>query len=164
MADENQQGFLRDEATGALVVQGPGGAGLGLRYLGGVNKTDANFTTTSTSPVDVTGAAVTVTTTGRPVVIVYGAQNISNNNAAPTLGHLQLSEGAVKIHDILYSDLANNVGQPVYASFVLLDGARIPSAGSHTYKLMADVTGFGAGTLTISRVAESPIYIHVFEI
>ena len=103
----------------------------------------SNFSTTSTTYSDV-GLSVTITTTGRPVMIVLhpGATalkfGISSSGSNPVI---QVLRDATQIMEVY---LATNV-QLFPVNFVIPDA---PSAGTYIYKVQAKLA-IATGTLTI---------------
>lgn len=112
------------------------------------------FTTASTSYVDITGASITITTTGRPVVLMLIADGsatsyvgISLTSPAGFVGRsyaafIKLVRDATDIQTHVISDTAeqtaSNVGMQIPASLVYFD---VPGAGTYTYKLQGIVNG-----------------------
>lgn len=112
------------------------------------------FTTTSTSYVDVTALTVTITTTGRPVMVFLQC------DASGSTSFLNISSGSVAVGSITLQLLrgATTLGQTVLAQDVTYSGASFGSftqswgpgavlfldgvaAGTYTYKVQAKVSG-----------------------
>lgn len=114
----------------------------------------AGFTTSSTSFVDVTGASVSITTTGRPVWVGLQGSGVSSANAVAcsTLSATIVAcENAILRSGTTISDSnigGNNPAGTSYSftippsSFWYID---VPSAGTYTYKLQTKVN---TGTVT----------------
>lgn len=103
----------------------------------------SNFTTTSTTFVDVTGLTTTVTVPagGRRVQIEIQATGI--NNSATGIWNIALVEDGTVIQQWYLNEptaTANNT--PLSVQF-----SKVPTAGSHTYKVQVATT---AGTVSIS--------------
>lgn len=95
-----------------------------------------NFTTASTTPVDVTDSSITITTTGRPVLLLFAAGQdtgvspefyVRNNNAGSST-YVEFVRGSTMIST--YRVSGTNTGEG--ASSMFLD---TPAAGTYTYKL-----------------------------
>lgn len=100
----------------------------------------ANFTTASTTDVDVTGMSVTVTTGTRPLDIFVSL--LVQNNTAGVQTEVQLLEDGVVVGGMINSAASASSWFPV--TFIT---RRNPAAGSHVYKLQAKVDA--ASSLTI---------------
>lgn len=119
----------------------------------------ANFTTASTSAVQITGLTTTVTIPagGRHAKIsVYTAQLFNSSATTTTIG---IWAGAVGVGTLLQTAALNTTGDststtiPIYCVIV-----NIPSAGSITYNASLTV---GAGTTTFFAATTSPAFILV---
>lgn len=119
----------------------------------------SNFSTTSSSPVDVTNLSVTITTSGRPVKLCLIAADGSTGsfvriNAATgpdARGKLNFFRDAAAISEDLFGLDASTGSNPAYvdvppAAFAFVD---FPGAGTYTYKVQCDVE-LGSGTTTLS--------------
>lgn len=115
----------------------------------------SSFSTTSATAVDVTGMSVSITTTGRPVMVVVTAQ-IALQRAIATgaidmQGFLSVLRGASLL---AYSNpriafptaSTGNVDFTGQASFCYVDA---PVAGSYTYKLQASANPLDTNTTAV---------------
>lgn len=149
-------GLLDDsDAATARATLGADEAGVELGYAS--ITTDA--TNNSTTPADVSGLTVTVTTATRPIVVVFDCNSVNNGNA----------NGGVRI-DILQDGVvigrASSLVNSASASWpVHREIRRSPAAGSHTFKIQ--LATLAAGTATIKAddgTAIGPAYITVREV
>jgi len=114
-----------------------------------VSSSTGAFTTSSGSFVDVTNATVTITTTGRPVVLSLQPDgDVSNPGAligAGTNGSAaRILKDGTAIANYSLAALA------LYQGWMLIDAA--PSAAAHTYKLQVQ-NAFGAtGNTLVTRM------------
>lgn len=134
--------------------------------LGQQLSSSANFTTSNTSYVDVTNLTVTITTTGRPVLIAVIPDGSSNEGyAGAVMGGgpgafdalFKILEGSTTIAacNIVGSTTNTIAGVPV-SSFQTI---RIVSAGTYTYKVQAAVgPTAAAGQLAAVRFAKLIAY------
>jgi hypothetical protein len=91
-------------------------------------------TTNSGTYVDLTNMAITVTTKGNPVLILFSGTcgvSIAGNSIS-----MKLQLDGVDTGVLAVCSPANTSGQPI-----ALTHADVPSAGSHTYKIQWKVTG-----------------------
>lgn len=110
--------------------------------------------TSSASAVDVVGLAVTVTAIGRPIVLTF--DGLVTNNTAGKASNIFITEGST----VIGSYAATAVGTADYWNAhkeVELAGDRLPSVGTHTYKVqMLASTG---GTMTLyASVADRALF------
>lgn len=132
---------------GSLVTAGTFPAGL----LGSAVSLTSNFSTSSTTAVQVTGATKTVTVPagGRAVRISFFASAFTNTAAA--FNTVSIWDGTVGSGTLLATSAPYNTtltgATPVYVSFV-----HVPSAGSKTYNVSAHVSA-GTGQLLASSTA-----------
>jgi uncharacterized protein YjbI with pentapeptide repeats len=111
------------------------------------------YSTSSSSYVDVTNLSVTITTTGRPVMLMLQGPaaggtmtnqvRIYNSSSATTSGSVAFVRDAVTLSEILLQSTSS--GTSIYnaipvGAFTCID---VPSAGTYTYKVQAKIT---AGT------------------
>ncbi len=110
-----------------------------------VSSSSSTFTTTSTTYVDVTNLTVTITTTGRPVVLVLQSTTDADNSGIRAVtgdARLKFLRGATELPMYRYPAL---VADSYYAgSIMLLD---VVAAGTYTYKIQGKIT---AGTLSVT--------------
>lgn len=104
------------------------------------------FTTTSNSLVDVTNLSVTITTSGRPVILMMVPDGNASSNAArvgssasstsSTGGLLAAYEGATQIGllNILFGGATGNLELRTPVTPIFFDA---PVAGTYTYKIQA---------------------------
>lgn len=103
----------------------------------------SNFSTSSTSFVDVTGLTVTVTVPagGRRILIMIGATGV-NTGSTGIWNIALLEDGNYREQWYRNQDTATANNIPFTGYF-----SKVPSSGSHTYKVQLSTT---AGTATIS--------------
>lgn len=113
---------------------------------------NTDFTTTSATYVDVTSATVTLTTSGRNVFILYTGPVIVNGGIASfTFAVDGVDSGTVfGVHSLV-----------TYITMLSVSTLLIPSAGAHTFKLRAKITG--ANTLTMSGASQATGSLSVSE-
>jgi hypothetical protein len=111
-----------------------------------VSSSSGNFTTTSTSPtyVDVTNLSATITTRGRPVMLLVQPAGATGSTMANTTTTATL--------DIVIVRGATNIarwflGAP-YATAPQLQFLDVVAAGTYTYKVQAAVISGGTGYVT----------------
>lgn len=117
----------------------------------GVSSSSGSFSTGSTSYVDVTNLAITITTSGRPVWIGLKSEPFAAN-AAITYNRASVGPGAAKITiardgTVLYAQTLENSGAgtntftgiPVSA----LNAVDVPAAGTYAYKIQVLVLNSG---------------------
>lgn len=125
--------------------------------IGGIAiSTDSGgFTTSSTSFVDITNLAVTITTSGRPVVIATmgdtnpGGIQFSTGSATTVGGQLAILNGSTPISLLSYHFQANAQAIVFPPSTVFFIDT--PSAGTYTYKLQAK-SELSAITVSVTSV------------
>jgi hypothetical protein len=129
-ADAATKGYVDGLVVGSPVVSGSSG----------------NFTTTSTSPtyVDVTNLSATITTRGRPVMLLVQPAGATGSTMANTTTTATL--------DIVIVRGATNIarwflGAP-YATAPQLQFLDVVAAGTYTYKVQAAVISGGTGYVT----------------
>lgn len=147
--------YSKDDAGAETVVTGGGGAGVTPAYAR-AKLSGGDFTTSSTSFADVTGATVTFTTTARPVHVCVLASGYMNNTAATACLDVAVDgtrEGGTTNGLLTVSQHAT-VSEGVDLSFCF-DTAAL-TAASHTIKLQARVIN-GAHQLTLN--AADPVLI-----
>jgi hypothetical protein len=114
-----------------------------------VSASSGAFTTASTTPVDVDNLSVTITTTGRPVLVVVQSANEATNGShfgADSPGHNMvvriLRDGsAIAKYDMCANSTTagNGVSFPAFLAFLDV-GA---TAAAHTYKVQANTLTSG---------------------
>lgn len=117
----------------------------------------SSFTSTSTTFVDVTGVAVTVNVPegSRRLKITIGSAYIQTSNAsAATSLAMFIKEGGTFLNS-----QTNTSGGAGYAHTLTVIHSFVPTAGTHTYKMVAKQDG--AGTLTVAASATAPAFILV---
>lgn len=121
------------------------------------SSSSGSFTTTSTSFVDVTNLSVSITTTGRPVIVMVIDDGA---NTSQSLIGCQTAFGVAAITaSCIFTIIRDAAGTPVsiYTSSLQISGASstvigifqpvniiymdVPSAGAHTYKVGAETGG-----------------------
>jgi hypothetical protein len=119
----------------------------------------SNFSTTSTTLVDVTGLTVTVDVGTRPVIIWFSC-GYANTTAAVSGYEISILEDGVGIGN------AKAVGNAIAEGYAVTRMIRrAPAAGSHTYKIQARTVA--AGTLSIAAdtgASYGPASISVWEV
>lgn len=118
-----------------------------------------NFTSTSTSLVDVTGLSLTVNVGARPILIIVYAQSFQTPG---TFGsQLNLQEDGTDLGSIIGSTTTAFI--PVFGAY-----RRAPTAGPHTYKVRGKTTTAGTWQVTAGTGASSsvnnPAFLQVIEI
>lgn len=122
-----------------------------------VSSSSGSFTTTSGTLVDVTNLSVTITTTGRPVMLILqpvagttqAAIGVSRTGASPADGFLAFDRDGSSIASVELNSVSTGStgaawrGPP--GGMVYLDPA--PTAASHTYKLQASAV---AGSVLVT--------------
>lgn len=110
----------------------------------GISGSSGTFATSSTSPVNVTGLSTTITTNGRPVLVMlqpdgtaesqFGPQ--SGTSAGPAIIQILRDGTPIGIYEILINVNGSFDYLPC-SSVQILD---VPSAASHTYTVQVNVT------------------------
>lgn len=124
-----------------------------------ISSSCGSFSTTSASFVDVTNLSVSITTTGRPVIIMFVTTTTSgafNGTGSSNSGgaFFQILRGATVVYSTQL--LINPVGSgftEVTAPPGILNTIDFPPAGTYTYKLQAAKTDASAGAVNIIMVA-----------
>lgn len=102
-------------------------AGIELGYA----EITANFTTASTTAVDVTGLTTTVTVAARPIKVIFDCNSIRNPTASGAIVlEIYDSTAAAKVAELGYT--INNANQQVPAHREI---RLAPAAGTRTYKM-----------------------------
>jgi hypothetical protein len=151
-------GALRNMAGGKITNQGtPSSSGDGAVYpvsrsqmaaVGQqVSNSSGTYSTTSDTYADVTNLSVTITTSGRPVILMLvpdGSGNqssfaVTNSSVAGTFLALRAYRGASVIADVsaVTQAAASASLCYVHGSWMMMD---TPAAGTYTYKLQAAVS------------------------
>ena len=133
--------------------------------VGGVaiSNSSGNFSTTSTTAVDVTNLSVTITTSGRPVAISLipdGTASTSQLRASNTSSiapsiHVLILNGATQIADFVIGIDVNPVGtfRAVDVPVSSVSCSDAPAAGTYTYKVqMYSVVGTTTGSIVSSSL------------
>ncbi len=137
-------GYVLTQASG-VPTWAPGGSGGSANYV--VSSSCGNFSTTNATFTDVTNLSVTITTTGRPVVIGivadgdntvgHEAQIIANANTGDTTeAYYAILEGSTIIatHFMTMSNTGITSGDITVPSSSL-NHSYTPGAGTYTYKV-----------------------------
>jgi hypothetical protein len=110
-----------------------------------ISASSGNYTTTSSSYVDVTNLSVTITTTGRPVFIALIPDGSSSSNyvggvgtGTPVLGsaRFRILRDATTVADYGFP-LSSPDGWFYYSPVSAISVIEVPAAGPYTYKLQA---------------------------
>lgn len=143
--------------------QSPGALETGGRELAYNEKTDADFTTTTTpTAVDIgTGTSISFVAGARPVAIRFGASNM-RHSAANTIVLLRALrvDNSVALADITGSHPTALGRIPIGQQQARMSG--LTSGQSYTVKLQA-LNG-AAGTMTIVGNVNQPIFIQAVEL
>lgn len=117
----------------------------------------STFTTTAiyTSPADVTGLSITLTTTGRPFYVEMGGSATNGLTGVFVLPYLQ--EGTTVLASAGFRSLATNDQRPVFASRRLSG----PAGVTRTFKVT--LSSFSAGTSQLIASATEPAWLRVRE-
>jgi len=145
-------GQIDQEVRLGAYADSVGAGGIELGYA----EITANFTSTSTSPADVTGLGVTVSVGIRPIVIEFGAVGVASSTA-----------GCIPIVAIQEtSTVLRAANYPQGISIPTTFRKRLaPAAGTHNYKIVFNlVAAVGTGTITASSTNGCEAYIAVYEI
>lgn len=111
-----------------------------------ISSSSGSFSTTSGSFVDVTNLTVTITTTGRPVMIVAVPDGSSamrtelNRTAAVATGTAQILRGATPIASYQFNSQATGATQIVITAPMQLLMLDPVSAGTYTYKVQVSTS------------------------
>lgn len=119
-------------------------------FLGTSTKTDSNFTTSSATPVQVTGATLTVTVPsgGRAVIIFFNGRSMYSSTT--NFPGASLWKGTVGSGTLL----AKQYGQgPGDMPITLIGYDAAPTAGSTTYNLGLEVISGGTASLSFDSTA-----------
>jgi hypothetical protein len=113
-----------------------------------VSASSGSFTTNSGSLVDVTNVTVTITTTGRPVVL--SLQPDDSGSAGALIGAGTQGSGAAILVDGTAIATYALQADTLYQGWMLIDPA--PTVAAHTYKLQV-ANAFGAtGNTSVTRM------------
>lgn len=126
-----------------------------------VIKTDGDFTTTSTTFVDVTGLSITATTGARRCLVFLNLQ-AANNVGAPSVSSNRIDvvvNGTSLTGGAGVNVFASNGNNFVTRSAVVLTA--VLSAGSNTIKLQAKTS---TATLTIKATSGDPAFFGIAEV
>jgi hypothetical protein len=114
-----------------------------------VSASTGNFSTASATPVDVTNATVTITTTGRPVRLFL------QPDGSTTVDASAYSTGAAAVTIRLLRDGTTIARMAVGDSNVPVGAVQfldVPAAGTYSYKLQANTPGAGTAVITYSML------------
>lgn len=114
----------------------------------------SNVAITSSSPTDVAGLSLTITTHGRPVLIFFeyvgglGTSQIycTSSSGAGALGYLTLVKTTLGVPTTVSALqigglFAGSTSGTSYTPITALTFVQVPDAGVHTYKIQAQVVG-----------------------
>lgn len=129
---------------GARSVPAPGGT---VPAGGIATSSNISFSTTSITPVDITGATFTLITTGRPVFLCFLDPSATGSIAVNKLsaGTIKFVRGATSIGGAGQFGVSNPAGASLTDLTLALPGTSIffldtPSAGTYTYKAQGNVS------------------------
>jgi hypothetical protein len=122
-----------------------------------ISNSSGSFSTTSTSPVLVTNCSITLTTTGRPVIIKIIPTN-SSTSAQSTIdandsggGNLYFYRNSSQISNMYFSLLSTGASRNLYVSpFDYLDVGLL--AGTYNYQLYATSVGSSGGSMLVTNM------------
>jgi len=136
-----------------------------------VSSSSGVFNTTSTSFVDVTNLSVTITTTGRPVMLMFTPDGVSvslpgqlrgvvNSGTTNVNVNFNIRRDSTDIATTAYAELRNtgNEGSNIICPPGFLNHIDVIAAGTYTYKLQAKVS-----VTTASAIVEK-IVLTAFEL
>ena len=110
-----------------------------------VSSGTGSYTQTSTSASDVTGSSVTITTTGRPVVLALQPDGAATGQmfiASANVFTLVFLRGASEVGRMAFNGGASNTR---YTNAFMIDA---PGAGTYTYKIQCLSDGAVATSIT----------------
>lgn len=121
----------------------------GLNYT--ISSSSGSFSSSSTSYVDITNLSVSITTTGRPVlisVISDGTANFSrwNNLNSSNFSVVRLLRDATEIADAECSGGTANTPPQAFSHF------DVPAAGTYAYKLQLKVNSAGTSSFANAKL------------
>lgn len=128
-----------------------------LEAVGQQQVSTFTFTTTSSSYVDVTGASLTITCSGRPLIIIvdgsYRMVSTATGLTNPSLeGNIKLVRDVTDLNEYEYKDESTTATQ-VSARDVITPLGIIyfdtPGAGTFTYKLQMHINGTMSGSTSL---------------
>lgn len=130
-----------------------------------ISSSSGTFSTASASFVDITNLSVTITTTGRPVILKLvadgdtGAGNAGqvqvDSSSATASGYIAFLEGSTMISQLrtVESD-TGNLSTSQYVPCSAFNHFYVPAAGTYTYKAQAALsTGSGISVIYTKLVA-----------
>lgn len=151
---------LTTKVTGVLPVA-HGGTGLSSSLKASrLVLTGGNFSTSSTSFTDVTGASITITTGANPVLVIVNGNWQCNGSTRILYATIDIDADGSTIqlaYQYILSGLTD-IGHSFNISYL----SPALTAGSHTIKLRVRIDN-GAGTLTVSANANVPLHFTVIE-
>jgi len=134
----------------------------GLASANAINLVSAsrssNFSTTSTTAVDVTGLSVTITTSGRPVMVIVSAQDFYVSATGSAVGELGISFDGVDTW-IWQHETPGNTYRNVSGIF----SARVYNVFAGTYIIKARMKT-NAGTARIDASSTAPAQFLAYEL
>lgn len=147
-----------DGATGKLIKDGGAVPAGGDVQASKVKLTGGNFTTSSATFVDVTGATITITTGAHRCWIMVSMCGSNNNAGFQTCGVTLLIDGVNQAGTVGITSAAMNLSNQMNLSFSFVTD--VLSAGAHTFKLQAQTSG---GTFSINASTVIPLIFSVVE-
>lgn len=110
-----------------------------------VSDPSSNFTTSSTSAVDVTNLSVTITTSGRPVrLCLIGKEeeivafiNVSENTSGDAFAKLTFVRDSTTVSGCTFGQQDDGSGADFFMPVSAFEYVDFPTAGTYTYKVQA---------------------------
>lgn len=111
-----------------------------------VASSSGSYTTTSTSPVTITNQSITITTSGRPVQLMFVPDGTTSGAviAATSSGLIQFFRASTAVATFGLVSGALSINSPTTVDF--------PSAGTYTYTVATNTLGSGTMEATFSRL------------
>lgn len=111
--------------------------------------------------VDVTGLTITVTVGSRPIMVMGSFGTAFNDDASGRGGGIAIVETTTVMSQSSGYSIAANALFPL-TTYAVLTGSRQPSAGAHTYKIMA--WAVVSGNLTLVAATGQRAFIMAVEL
>lgn len=116
-----------------------------------IQSSNVNISSSAGSETDMTGLTVTITTTGRPVMLMIGTGSAASGSyfqaTAASAADVFFTRDASDVGALHYGNNATGTNSIPASSFMFIDPS--PSAGAHTYKMRW--IAFGGGTISCSN-------------